>query len=105
MLKSSQQCSIQFAPTPSYHTFTPENTLESNVTTGPHHSGVILTLSATERAIAAPLPSMYFQFFFLIEMSLVQKQCNIINQLATDRIAALNKHRVMSPNGYDMVNA
>ena len=69
MPKSSQQHSVRFALTPSYHYFSPGDTSESNVATGPHHSGAILTLSAIERAIAAPLPSMYFLFFssFLIE--------------------------------------
>ena len=73
MLKSSQQCSIRFAPTPSYHYLTPENTSELNIATGPHYSGDILTLSTIERAIAAPLSSMYFFFLLslLIEMSLV----------------------------------
>ena len=63
MPKSSQQRSVRFAPTPSYHYFNPGDTSESTVATGPHHSGAIPTLSAIERAIAAPLPSMYFLFF------------------------------------------
>ena len=108
MLRSSQQRSIRFASTSSYHYFT-DNMSESNLATSSHHSGGILTLPAIERAIAAPLPSRYFKFFyfissFSIEMFLAQKQHNIIERPATNRIATLKKHTVMSPNSFDKVN-
>ena len=111
MLRSSQQRSVWFAPTPSYHYFT-DNTSESNLATSSHHSGGsggILTLPAIERAIAAPLPSWFFNFLifissFSIEMFLVWKQCNIIKWLANNWIATLKKHMVMSPDGFDKVN-
>ena len=37
-------------------------------------------------------------------MFLAQKQCNIIKWLATNWIATLKKHTVMSPDGFDKVN-
>ena len=66
-------------------------------------------LPAIERAIAAPLPSKYFILFyfissFSIEMFLAWKQCNIIMWLATNQIATLKKHTVMSPDGFDKVS-
>ena len=38
-------------------------------------------------------------------MSLARNQRNVIDRITTDRIAALRKRAVMSPDSYDKVNA